>query len=432
MDAKMKKLKSIDWTFKDDTARPGRHGLHRYPATMHASCVASCLDVFQPTSVLDPFGGSGTVALECAKRGLPVYNNDLNPLARLITESKLLDYDQSFEEKVEALKKEVRKQEDENRKLVVWAKQLFPQNEAGQKEKEKDANLFEKFGTKFVFPRFKNISYWFHPEVIVALKAIKDVLPNEPFFKMCFSEVVRIVSNRRSGEFKLFRRPVKELLTYSPNVFDDFIKILDRNWKLVINDPIVKGDYRITANDARTLEDVPDDFASLMVTSPPYGDSRTTVAYGQFSRLSSQWLDLEDASTVDNRLLGGTNDRAEPALFGTIKNTIRDIAEIDAKRAEEVQDFFVDLYEAFYSIDKKCKQGAHQVWVVGNRLVKGIRTPLDTFIKEAGEEFGYDCVNSLSRDIPYKSMPKQNAPSGVTGAKSDTMTEETIVVLQKK
>lgn len=428
----MKKLKSIDWTFKDNTARPGRHGIHRYPATMHASCVASCLDVFKPASVFDPFGGSGTVALECAKRGLPVYNNDLNPLARLITESKLLEYDSSFQDKVEALKQEVRKQEASSETLVAWAKNLFPHTEAGQKAKEKDANLFQKFGTQFHSPRFKNISYWFMPEVIVALKAIKDVLPNEPFFKVCFSEVVRIVSNRRSGEFKLFRRPVKELMNYSPNVFNEFIKILDRNWNLVINDPVVKGDYHIIANDARTLEDIPDNVASLILTSPPYGDSRTTVAYGQFSRLSSQWLDLEDASIVDNRLLGGNNDRPEPALFGTIETTIAEIAEIDAKRAEEVQDFFVDLYEAFHSIDKKCQQGAYQVWVVGNRLVKGIRTPLDTFIKEAGEEFGYDCVNSLSRDIPYKSMPKQNAPSGVTGEKSDTMTEETIVVLHKK
>lgn len=35
----------------------------------------------------------------------------------------------------------------------------------------------------------------------------------------------------------------------------------------------------------------------LMITSPPYGDSRTTVAYGQFSRLSLQWLDLENIIT---------------------------------------------------------------------------------------------------------------------------------------
>ena len=29
-----------------------------------------------------------------------------------------------------------------------------------------------------------------------------------------------------------------------------------------------------------------------IITSPPYGDSRTTVAYGQFSRLSAQWADI--------------------------------------------------------------------------------------------------------------------------------------------
>src|SRR5690606_9550546 len=50
----------------------------------------------------------------------------------------------------------------------------------------------------------------------------------------------------------------------------------------------------------------------LIVTSPPYGDSKTTVAYGQFSRLSSQWLELggehytsETVARLDSDLLGG-------------------------------------------------------------------------------------------------------------------------------
>jgi hypothetical protein len=55
-------------------------------------------------------------------------------------------------------------------------------------------------------------------------------------------------------------------------------------------------------------------------------------------------------------------------------------------------------------------KNSYQIWVVGNRMVKGIRTPLDTFIKEAGNTLGYECVSILPRNIPYKAMPKQNSP----------------------
>ena len=33
---------------------------------------------------------------------------------------------------------------------------------------------------------------------------------------------------------------------------------------------------------------------TLVVTSPPYGDHETTVAYGQFSKQPGMWLELED------------------------------------------------------------------------------------------------------------------------------------------
>ena len=47
---------------------------------------------------------------------------------------------------------------------------------------------------------------------------------------------------------------------------------------------------------------------TLVVTSPPYGDHGTTVAYGQFSRHPGMWLELEDNDelfAVDSNGLGG-------------------------------------------------------------------------------------------------------------------------------
>ena len=47
---------------------------------------------------------------------------------------------------------------------------------------------------------------------------------------------------------------------------------------------------------------------NIIVTSPPYGDFKTTVAYGQFSRLSLQWLGFRGENLeTDLKSLGGKN-----------------------------------------------------------------------------------------------------------------------------
>ena len=37
----------------------------------------------------------------------------------------------------------------------------------------------------------------------------------------------------------------------------------------------------------------------------PYGDSRTTVAYGQFSTLSNEWIGFPNSRKIDSQLMGG-------------------------------------------------------------------------------------------------------------------------------
>mgnify|MGYP000318302539 FL=1 len=66
--------------------------------------------------------------------------------------------------------------------------------------------------------------------------------------------------------------------------------------------------------DFNTVYKIPEDIlppesVDIVVTSPPYGDSRTTVAYGQFSRLANQWLGFEELNEVDKRSMGGTRKK---------------------------------------------------------------------------------------------------------------------------
>jgi hypothetical protein len=431
------KLLEINWTFNGLDPRPDRHSLHLYPATMHASCVSSLLDIFNPSCVLDPFGGSGTVALECVKRQIPVYTNDLNPLARLIIKAKLLTYNNDFNDVVNSVIDKVICSKKETNDIINFIMNKFPLTEDGQKIREDDDYVFNELkNIGFTYNKFKNISYWFQPETIVELETIKKILPDHCFFYMCFSELIRIVSNRRSGEFKLFRKPVDKLIKSINNTFDEFIKIVRRSWEIVKNTNLRGKDYYILSDDARELKSIPDNIFDLMITSPPYGDSKTTVAYGQFSRLSIQWMPFlgkESPNSIDDILLGGSKvNHANLDIFGRIKNSLYLIEEIDKKRHKEVEIFFIDLYQSFISIDKKCKNSGYQVWIVGNRTVKEINIPLDDFIIDVGIKHGYDHVVTLYRNIPYKSMPNKNSPTNKIGKTVKTINNESIVVLQKK
>lgn len=125
----------------------------------------------------------------------------------------------------------------------------------------------------------------------------------------------------------------------------------------------------ISFDDTRKLDSVPDNSVDLVITSPPYGDSRTTVAYGQFSRLSLQWLDLDyttqqEISSIDKNLLGGKpyihKEQWSFLQSKTLVSALNKIAEKDAFRADDVFSFYVDLDKCLYAIAKKMKKDTYQ------------------------------------------------------------------------
>ena len=84
-------------------------------------------------------------------------------------------------------------------------------------------------------PTFKNVGYWFRPRVIFELTLIKNAIKETEnknirnFFFVAMSEIIRLVSNRRNGEFKMFRMTPEKVAKFSPDTKQEFIKILERN-----------------------------------------------------------------------------------------------------------------------------------------------------------------------------------------------------------
>ena len=185
------------------------------------------------------------------------------------------------------------------------------------------------------------------------------------------------------------------------------------------------------------------DKINLVVTSPPYGDHRTTVAYGQFSRHSGHWLDLpeEQVLHIDKNGLGGKtyddmSDLGSPTLNQTLskihKNDIRLTKNKTPCRHKEAYAFFFDLDRCLEQIaDCMATKKSHACFVVANRTMRRVTVPTDVILAELGKKYGFVVEDVAYRDIPNKAMPSKNAPENITDKTGKTMTRETILVMRR-
>lgn len=462
----LKKLPLDYWDFKDDDTKEYTHGIHNYPAMMvcpiSRNIIRIMRDIRPINSLLDPFAGSGTVLVEGMISGLEkVAGSDINPLALMLSRAKTTQLDPArLRDVSESLIAEIENaftrfdfiiEGVDGYIIDVLGLDVTAKKGWGDDAPKYLRQFCEENEAAIEVPDFKNIGYWFKPRVILelsiiktAIKQIKDPAIRDYIF-VAFSEVIRVVSNRRNGEFKMFRMPPDKVAKFNPAVFDEFKKTLYRNIDKM-DDFIAALDRHETAsnihvynNNACTLQDVPDDTFDLVITSPPYGDSRTTVAYGEYSRLSLQWIDLFDLTEkeimgVDKSLMGGKKYRNgfEFTINSpTLRCSLEKIMAVDMERAGDVYSFYEDLDAVIKSVAAKTKQGGYQFWVVGNRTVKNELLLTDVIISEIAAGYGLTTVYTVDRNIPNKVMPARNSPSNVVGNTNTTMTMEHIVILRK-
>ncbi|MBG9692109.1 hypothetical protein ABD91_14910 [Lysinibacillus sphaericus] len=303
---------NLDYSGENNYASffPSKSHTHAYPAKAVPDMVFEILNHlkmnYETKSVLDPFVGSGTTALEAKYLGLDFYGSDLNPLSILIARTKVLTLSNSnYTTKV-------------IRNFVN--------------------NLQEEFNnTKIVkLDFFKNINYWFKEENIKELSFIKEKInrfldeveiENKKNYALillnAFSSSVRASSLTRNSEFKLYRMSPRDLKEFEVNAIEIFsknvIKLVDMLFE-VNKEYKEDSTVQIELDNAKELAFMENKKIDLVLTSPPYGDSRSTVAYGQFSKLSLQWmsdllakyLDINVYSeNCDEYLLGGKKSSYE-------------------------------------------------------------------------------------------------------------------------
>jgi hypothetical protein len=360
-------------------------------------------------SLLDPYCGAGSSFLSGLECGIKeMYGYDINPLAALLSKVKFT--------KIKIAQ-------------VLESRKEFRNSLFDFIKNERDIKSLPR-------PTITNIDFWFSKEVADNLTVIKffiDKIQNKnirDFFLLPFSETVRECSYARNNEFKLFRMKSEEILNFNPDVISMYFKKFDTAFEYYKNFylPKLEGNISVEINHSQFIPN--GKTFDVVLTSPPYGDSRTTVAYGQFSALSNEWLCIDYARKIDSMMMGGHKVK-ENIQNGIIADYISQIDKIDKKRSLEISAFYLDLEKSIKKVAKNvCKDGK-VIYVVGNRTVKNIQLPTDQFIAEKFEENGFNHLITYERAISNKSMPKRNSPTNKKGKTGKTMLFEYIVVCSK-
>ena len=401
-------IRKTEFDFDGESYNSLYPNLHRYPATMLPQIGVRLLQEFdiKEGTFLDPYCGSGSSFSSALEVGnFDLYGYDLNPLAILISKAKfsLLDL-KEVDLLYEKLKNEL----------------LNPQSDEALK-----------------LPEITNIDYWYAKNVQQDLAFLRSMIfkvvyePILNLFLVPFCETVRDCSYTRANEFKLFRIPEHKMANFQPDAVPYYLlklkKVIDI-YRHVYYPKLQNRNYHIELNKGMFEDGVAE--VDVVLTSPPYGDSRTTVAYGQFSTFANEWLEEGKARQLDTQLMGG---KTAQKIFdnGVIAPYIHAVAEVCPKRAKEVSSFYFDLQSSIRNVAKSLKTGGYAIYVLGNRTIKNVQLRTDLFVAEQFTQNGCAHLATYARKLSNKVMPSANSPSNINGQTAPTMTMEYIVICRK-
>jgi tRNA G10 N-methylase Trm11 len=373
--------------------------------------------------VLDPFCGTGRTLLAAAELGADCVGVDINPLATLLTRAK------SCNPRIDILKRFLQSIPDRFRdemKEPIW------DLEFGRKVK------------------------WFPKKSRLELSALinwinASSLANDELHLIAaiLSATAREVSFCRQDGWKLHRIPQNARKRFSPVPVEVFKRRLHATLRDLKKSNQLSGSLLVITGDARKLSHTLGTARKhkrfdLIITSPPYGDSRTTVQYGAMSGLSlgvlkhlhRLKLDVIGGGEIDRRCLGGAplkEQRSYPLALrsrywhGGIKNP----------SGKLVQRFLADIEMSCRGISKVLRQGGRAVFVVARRSVGSWRLNLDHFIIDIFRRWDLTLEGICIREISGKMVPLSINKRGHATKKAEvssqvaTMRQEYVLAFRK-
>lgn len=372
------------------------HGLHKFPAKFFPELPRWVIRKYSKKEdiVLDPMAGSGTVNIECLLERRNSIAIDIDPFARLLIKVKTTPLDST---------------------ALTEVKDWLVRSVEGSPEYDS------------IIPDFPlRDDLWFKPYVSMELGTIKGHIERIPekfqkfgheealnlkdFFAICFSSIIREVSNADTHCTRTVvrkNRPknvppgqalkrFKETLGKQVPKMEEFSKICPRDMLVrIIGDPF---DARYTS--------LPSDYIELAITSPPYINA---VDYPRTHKLEMHWLEIVNGpgelTKMKKEFIGtetvATKDYRELHTYGNpqLDKFLEDLYKIDPRRSYIVYKFFRDMKDNLKEMRRILKSGGRYFVVVGNNRIRGMIVPTHDFLLDIAQDVGFVKETYFSSNI---------------------------------
>lgn len=356
------RIQSHDWSYTDADTTYLSHNLHPYPAKFIPQIPRSLIRMLSLPGerIWDPFGGSGTTALEALMLGRQAVSSDLNPIAQTIGVAKTVtltaEADAFLAEFVERVE------------VLANAPSDF----------DAVADKYQNEISTSV-PEIPNVEKWFAAQVIRELGYLRwkiDSFPNSEAKALAEAAFLSIVvkasfqdSETRYSSKPRAVEPGAALRLFASALGSSMAKVRPLSSLLRFRAAeFVTADLRIDpVVDPASVD--------LIVSSPPYPNA---TDYHLYHRFRIFW------HGQDPRPLG----RAE------IGSHLR-----HQKEKTGIDQYMAEMEDCLRHMQKGLRPGRYAVLVLGDAVFQGREFKTAHMLESVAKNAGFECVGIVERDL---------------------------------
>ena len=378
-------LAQVDWAFTTEDTSYLTHDIHPYPAKFIPQIPGHIIARLSMPGelVLDPFGGSGTTALEAVRLKRRALSVDANPISAIIGRVKTARLDKKALTEVHAIKSY----------LVDWLPNL-PTN---------PDDFIKKFAA--FIPEIPNRSKWFSDTACGELALIRSRIEKSEstiardITYLVLSRIILKSSNQDSEtRYTSIVRTIRRGETIRR-----FVQELD--WVLLrVMQTEASTRYGVVdfiTGDTRNLdrERLQNESIDLIVTSPPYGNAFDYHLYHRFRLL---WLGFNPKDLANIEIGSHLRHQREKNSF---------------------EQYLSEMGTCLDTLAWLLKPGRYAAMVIGDAIYKGELYEGAESVAEVAKRSGFQTVCILERQLH-----RTKRSIGSAGRRADA---EKILILQK-
>jgi len=380
-------LSKINWSFSTDDTSYLSHNIHPYPAKYIPQIPNQLIRLLSlpGEKVWDPFGGSGTTALESLLLGRQAQSTDINPISEIIGKAKCLTLTSEEDELISTFGDQI--------KVLASSQDTFEELYTLNKE-EIDKKS----------PIIPNMEKWFHRLAWKELGYLKWKIVNfenekiKIFLLSNLSKIIIKVSNQDS-ETRYVSKP--KLLKYG-HVFRLFsMEVSSSMPKMRKLGTLLKfreANFRTT--DLRFESSQENNSIDLIVTSPPYPNA---TDYHLYHRFRIYWLGFDPVDLGKREI--GSHLRHQ-------------------KENNGIEKYLEEMKLSLKNMHNALRPGRYAVLILGDAVFDGKNYETAELVGKKASEVGFEFVGI------YKRTLHSTKRSFVSAARR--LGEEKFLVIRKK